>query len=663
MVVKRLIDGRFQFIRVVSTKAYTKTYLMTDHSDAAKPKCIVKHLQLPTHNAITLKFLNGLLARRINLLKRIGDHRTIAKTLATVQEEQGFYWAREYIPGQPLAAELIEGKPWSEAQVQDFLRETLEILDVLQRSGIAHQNLHPSNLIRHNDDGRLVAVDFGLIQDTGAAQLNGDSQDFQYHSPTSGYLPQQLHRQYLRFASDHFALGMMATQLATGLSYDAMPKADQEDFLGQMRLQLKECSTLDRPLRALLLRLVSPDTEQQFHQAKEALEALEALGGGANPSPPDDSRASASDGTGTGAAATSPMDAQETVPGGGTAALASATASRAAARRNHRIRLGWGAGVVLALLAVGGLVIQRLPQGMRVNTLLRQADAAVQRGQRNDAVAYLNQALELQPDHSEALAQRSTLLWENGQSEQALQDLSNAIQAQPDSAALYYQRGNLRFRLGDLQGAIADYSDALQRQDTYVDAHVNRGSARADLGDEAGAVQDYTAAINLATDPETKAVAYLNRCLSISNMGDQAAALGDCTEAVNLRPNNSLAYENRGLVKRRLNDFQGAIQEFTIAIQINAGSPEPYYNRGLTRQDLGDLAGAMVDFNQTIALNPNHPFAYYDRGLLHAELGDLESAIADLETVASACLDVSRLGCFDDAQYQLEQLRAALGSP
>ncbi|HZG39607.1 MAG TPA: hypothetical protein VEZ50_13065, partial [Nodosilinea sp.] len=88
MVVKRLIDGRFQFIRVVSTKAYTKTYLMTDHGSSAKVKCIVKHLQLPTHNTITLKFLNDLLAKRVNLLKRMGRYDAIAENLATVQEGQ-----------------------------------------------------------------------------------------------------------------------------------------------------------------------------------------------------------------------------------------------------------------------------------------------------------------------------------------------------------------------------------------------------------------------------------------------------------------------------------------------------------------------------------------------------------------------------------------------
>ncbi|PZV19800.1 MAG: hypothetical protein DCF21_06655 [Leptolyngbya sp.] len=653
MVVKRLIDGRFQFIRVVSTKAYTKTYLMTDHSDAAKAKCIVKHLQLPAHNAITLKFLNDLLAKRVNLLKRMGNHDAIARNLAAVQEGQDFYWVRDYVPGEPLWAELAEGKPRAASEVRPFLIEGLGILDLIQRHGIAHQNLHPNNLIRHRDRGHLVLVDFGLIQDTAAPEsgisANGSANA---NGPASAYLPQPQHRQYTRFAADHFALGMIAVQMATGLSNEAIPRLSQDDFLAQVKLQLDECSTLEEPLKAIVLRMVSPETEVQFHQAKDILVALADVG------------TATANGAAPGPAAPNPTAQTQENGAMKSERRSAAEVGQTPARITRALgqpKVWLGAGVALALLAVGGAFLLRLPQAIAVNNLLKQAATAEQMGQNNDSLNYLNQVLELKPNHDEALAQRSTLLWENGESEAALKDISDAIQAEPGSAALYYQRGNLRFRLGDLQGAIADYSDALQRQDTYVDAHVNRGSARADLGDEAGAVQDYTAAINLATDPEIKAVAYLNRCLSLSNMGDQAAALGDCTEAVNLRPNNSLAYENRGLVKRRLNDFQGAIQDFTIAIQINAGSPEPYYNRGLTRQDLGDDAGAMNDFNQTIELNPNHPFAYYDRGLLHAELGDTASAIADLEIVASACLDVSRLGCFDDAQYQLEQLRAAQG--
>ncbi len=658
MVVKRLINGRFQFIRVVSTKAYTKTYLMTDHASDAKAKCIVKHLQLPTHNSSTLKFLNDLLVKRVSLLKRMGDHDAIARNLSTVQEGPDFYWVRDYVPGQPLLLELAEGKPKGEAEVQDFLVEGLTTLDLIQRHGIAHQNLHPNNLIRHRE-GHLVLVDFGLIQDSPTPDRNADTDadtngDSAAPRDATAYLPQPHHRHYTRFAADHFALGMIAVQMATGLSNEAIPRLNQEDFLNQVKLQLDECSTLDEPLKAILLRMVSPQVEAQFHQAKDILIALAEVNRAAaepdraapdpvlaTPSQTLSQRHSAMDPPRESAAADTPTQAPDP---------------------RHRPRIWLGAGAALALLAIGGMILLRLPQTLAVNSLLQQAEKAKQKGQSNDSLNLLNQALELNPSQGAALARRSTLLWEKGQPEAALKDLSDAIQADPEAAVLYYQRANLRFRLGDLQGAIADYGEALKYQENYADAYVNRGNARAELGDEAGALQDYTIAINLAESPESKADAYLNRCLSLSNLKDNAAALSDCTEAVNLRPSNSLAYENRGLVKRRLNDFQGAIQDFTIAIQIDASSPEPYYNRGLARQDLGDFAGAMGDFNQTIQLNPKHPFAYYDRGLLHAELGDIESAIADLETVASACLDVSRLGCFDDAQYQLAKLRDLQGS-
>ncbi len=637
MAVKRLIDGRFQFIRVVSIKAYTKTYLMTDHDDAAKAKCIVKHLELPAHNATTRKFLSDLLVKRVNLLQRIGTHSAFAQQLATVQDGSNFYWVRSYVPGQPLSSELVEGKPRPEADVQQFLRESLSTLELIQRHGIAHQNLHPNNVIRHAE-GHLVLVDFGLIQDLGTPDPNvATNGDLASPKVESAYLPQGQSRQYSRFSADHFALGMTAIQMATGLSNEAMPRLSQDDFWDQVKLQLDECSTLESGLRDILLTMVSPQPDHQWPLAKDILVALTS----ADVSSQSSSAVGAGESHGVAQATPQPE-----------------AAARPRSQLLSQPKVWLGAGIALGLLALGGLTLRHMPQAQAVKTLLQQAETAKQLGQNNDSLNYLNQVLELKPDHSPALAQRSSLFWENGQSEKALQDLTNAIEANPEEAELYYQRGNFRLRLGDLQGAIQDYSAAIEHQDNYVDAHINRGNARAELGDESGALQDYTAAVNLAKDPESKADAYLNRCLSHSNLNDHAAALSDCAAAVNLRPNNSYAYENRGLVKRRLNDFQGAIQDFTIAIQIDASSPEPYYNRGLTRLSLGDFAGAMADFNQTIELNPKHPFAYYDRGLLHAELGDIESAIADLETVASACLDVSRLGCFDDAQYQLARLRA-----
>jgi len=670
MVVKRLLDGRFQFIRVVSTKSYSKTYLMMDQNDPAKGKCIVKRLQLPTQNPVTLKFLTDLLDKRVKILQRLEDRACLEKRLAVIQDNQDFYWVRGYVPGRPLQVDLAEQRSRPEPELRQFLIDVLSILEIIQQHGIVHQNLHPNNLIRHQTEGHLVLVDFGLVHET-TPRTPWTSPGAEVAKPNGNevYLPQVPPQQAPNFNADHFALGMMALQLATGLSREALPYLEQPDFLDQAKLQLDECSALSDGLKALLLEMLSLNSELHLSRAKDILSRLVA------PVPSPDNGLT----TGANWASAASLDESVAKLNGGSAQPIPLNAASAAAangplplstslnnplppppslprsqRRPPAVATVLGAG--LALLTLGFFVLQ-MPKRLSTARLTQQAENAEQVGQIQEAIGYLDQVIQRQPEDSETLAQRSELLLKNGQQEQALDDLTRAIQTDSTAPLLYFQRGNLRSDLGDLQGAIDDYTTALELDPSYSDAYLNRGSARADLGDETGAVDDYTAALEVTDDPEKMAIAYLNRCLSLSNLEDHAAALSDCSAAINLRPSNGYAYGNRGLVKRQLSDYQGAIQDFTIAIQINPDNPEPYYNRGLTRQSLGDLSGAMTDFNQTIKLNPNHPFAYYDRGLLNAALGEVDEAISDLEKVASACLEVGRVGCFDDAQYQLQQLR------
>jgi len=111
-------------------------------------------------------------------------------------------------------------------------------------------------------------------------------------------------------------------------------------------------------------------------------------------------------------------------------------------------------------------------------------------------------------------------------------------------------------------------------------------------------------------------------------------------------------------VRRRLGDFQGSLQDYNIAIQIDPDRPDPYYNRALTRQAMNDLVGALDDFSKAIAIAPDYVFAFYDRGLLHAELENWSQALDDMRQASQLCLDLGRTGCYEDAQYQINQIQA-----
>lgn len=639
----RLLGGRYQFIQVLGTGHQSQTLLVADVHYPGHPKCVVKQLPLPTRNPTTLKFILSLLRKKIEVLEMLGRDDRIPDTFGFFEDQQSFYLVQEFVPGRSLSYELAPGEPWPQVKLVAFLREMLQILAFLQEHGVTHGNLKPTNIIRHQADRRLVLCDFNLLKDLGREVLGRElaeqgrlKQSWVYVAPE-----QRLGRP--RFCTDHYALGIVAIQAATGLPMDKLPDAEDPDVHRKLTTVLQNAADISINLASLIARMVHPDGDRRHQKAVELLADLHRLTvpGSQQPLPLVD----------------------ETIA---FPTPDSATTDPQAGKRSLGLSLGtrgrWVAMVIGAAIAtLIGLWVFRVPQRVWAQRYLQTAETAQASGDTQAALDQYNRVLELLPQHAPALAARGTLFNQLGETEAALQDLTAALDQEPDQGEWLYQRGNVRFRAGDIEGAIKDYTQALDVDSTLVNAYMNRGSARAEWGDDQGAVQDYTQALALTPESDTQAAAYVNRCLAYSNLEQHREALEDCTQAIDLRPSYGLAYENRGLVRRRLNDFKGAIQDYNIAIQIDPTSPHPYYNRGLVRQDLEDFEGAMTDFSKAIALDPEYMFAFYDRGLLQARLGRTDQAIDDLETAAQQCLSLGRLQCYEDAQYQIQQIQLSRG--
>jgi len=634
--VNKLLGERYQFIQVLGTNEAGQTFLVADVHYPGHPKCVIQKLRLPTRNPMTLKFILSLLNKKVEVLEVIGQHRQIPSTFTAFEMEQNFYLVQEFIPGRSLQDTLAPGKPVPETAVIALIKEALQPLGFAQEHGVIHGKLKPSKMIRHQSDNRLVLLDFGLIKNISQNISRKNLPQLAQQTPPNHriYLaPEQLHKQ-AQFGSDYYALGVIAIQALTGLPAEEMPHADHPNRHQDMLALLQGVKDLNPYTASVLARMIHPDLDRRYAKAADILADLERL------QSPTDSPA--------------PETLTEPLPVPKDVDLPEPTSRR---RRQVLPWLPVGIGVVLLAILTGSIAL-RLPQRFLAAQRIRQADAAMQAQNPETAIARYSQALELKPDNPAALANRSQLHFDTGNAEAALADITQAIELAPEVPAYRYTRGNLRFAVGDVQGAIEDYTVAIEQDPNYVKAYINRGSARADWGDDRGAVEDYTQALSLQPDTETEAAAYLNRCLSHSNLGDQVSALEDCSMAINLRPSHSLAYQNRGLVRRRLGDFQGSLQDYNIAIQIDPDRPDPYYNRALTRQAMNDLVGALDDFSKAIAIAPDYVFAFYDRGLLHAELENWSQALDDMRQASQLCLDLGRTGCYEDAQYQINQIQA-----
>ncbi|MDJ0705917.1 MAG: protein kinase family protein [Leptolyngbyaceae cyanobacterium MO_188.B28] len=632
--MNKLLGGRYQPIRVIGSSQLGKTYLMADAHYPDFPKCIVKHLELPGKNPTTLKFISKFLKRKVGILEKLGEHDQIPEILAFFEEGRNFYIIQEYIPGHSLATELIPGKPWPEVDVIELLKELLEILIFAQAYGVIHCRIKPSNIIRRQTDGKLVLTDFGIAKEVNSQIMKAGGQlETADLTDTSVYLPPEQLNGQSHFSNDFYALGILAIQALTGLAPADLPTARQISQSKTKPLAWQGKAQVNSELAIVINKAISPDPSRRYQRASDLLADLQGI----VMSCP------------TSAFSAVPVEDKKPDPKSGFRPFKS----------HSSVALASVVGVSV-LAALIGIHRFQLPQKLRAYYLVNQANT--QKQDRNEAlaIANYNRAIQINPNYGEAYAGRGDLHSKQGNLEQALSDLTAAINLKSENSSHYYQRANIRFDLGDLQGAIEDYTQSIKLEPTLAKAYVNRGSARAEWGDDQGAVEDYTKAIELSPEQPELAAAYLNRCLSYSNLDDNSAAIKDCTQAINLRPSHSLAYQNRGLVRRRVGDPQGAIQDFNIAINIDPNSPDPYYSRGLARHELGDFEGAIEDYDRALQLNSEHPFFYHDRGIAYAELGQQQAAIHDLEQAAKHCLNLGRVRCYEDAQYELGRLTQSL---
>jgi tetratricopeptide (TPR) repeat protein len=304
----------------------------------------------------------------------------------------------------------------------------------------------------------------------------------------------------------------------------------------------------------------------------------------------------------------------------------------------------------------------------------RRANAYYQLENYQAAIEDFNQVLRLNPDNAVAYFSRGYSRYKLGDLKGAVEDYTSAIRLNPDNAAAYNNRGIARYNLEDYEGAIEDYTQAIKLNPEFANAYISRGNARRNLEDYQGAIEDayygrgnahynlkdyegaiedYTQAIKL--NPEF-ANAYISRGNARRNLEDYEGAIADYNQAIKLNPEYAYAYNNRGAARSDLKDYEGAITDYNQAIQLNPEYADAYIGRGIVRYNLGDYQGAIADYNQGIQLNPDYANAYYNRGLVNRNLGDKDKALEDFRQAAELYQQQGNRELYQNAQKIIREL-------
>lgn len=277
----KLLQGRYRIVQVLSAGGFCKTYLAEDTELTNHPTCVVKHLLRTSDEPESIQTLRQLFTREAEALNKLGNYNRVPQLLAHFEENLEFYLVQEFILGHTLSVELATGNRWNESAVVQLLQEVLSILEYVHSHGLIHRDIKPNNLIRRQQDNKLVLVDFGSVKQAWTQVVTAQgktSTSYAVGIPatiaigTPGYMPSEQARGRPRPASDIYGLGIIGIQALTGLNpTQLLEDSDTGEIMWEHHVKVSPA------LANVLTKMVRYHFQERYESATEALQALTPL--------------------------------------------------------------------------------------------------------------------------------------------------------------------------------------------------------------------------------------------------------------------------------------------------------------------------------------------------------------------------------------------------
>ncbi len=268
---KQLLRDRYKILQVLGRGGFGITFLAKNALLPGNPLCVIKQLSPKVTSGQSWQKACTRFEKEAQTLALLGSHSQVPMLLDYFQINREFYLVQEYIPGLTLAREVRRHGPQSEASVKQFLQEFLPVLQYLHQHGVIHRDIKPQNLLRRENDKRVVLIDFGAVKE----QLIDSCENSTNLSAKTNFVgtmgfapPEQLSLRPV-YASDIYALGVTCIYMLTGKS---PLEFDQDPTTGEISWQ-KEVNISD-DFAKVLSKMVKFSLHDRFKTTDEVVKAL-----------------------------------------------------------------------------------------------------------------------------------------------------------------------------------------------------------------------------------------------------------------------------------------------------------------------------------------------------------------------------------------------------
>ena len=268
-------------------------------------------------------------------------------------------------------------------------------------------------------------------------------------------------------------------------------------------------------------------------------------------------------------------------------------------------------------------------------------------GRLQEAESTYRRALDLHPDHPEALHLLGLVTYRSGRLDQAVALLQKAIHQDARNALYHFNLGIILHKQGRTDEATESYREALRLNPNHAEAHNNLGNTLRELGDIQESIASYERAITVRP---AYAEAHNNLGVAFKEQGNIDLALASYEEALRINPNHAEAHCNKGLALQGRGRIEEAVSAIQTALRIRPDYAKAHHSLGLaylwqqhfdlactslrTSADLEHNHGLAVSLARVYRSRVKHDAEQvqylFDRGLLAAEHGDYLTALKAL---------------------------------
>ena len=240
------------------------------------------------------------------------------------------------------------------------------------------------------------------------------------------------------------------------------------------------------------------------------------------------------------------------------------------------------------------------------------------------ALAFINQAIELDNSDVRFWYEKATLLWKLKNPEKALKACDQAISLDDKYVKAWHGKGNFFNELEQYNSALTAYDRAIELNETYAPSWHGKGIIFRKLEQYSSALAAYDKAIEL---DDKLAYPWYGKGGVYNSLKQYNSALSAFDKAIELDEEFAPPWNGKGNLFNELGQYDSALKSYDKAIELDDKLAYPWNGKGKTFTTLGQYDSALAAYDKAIELDDKHAPPWNGKGNVFNELRQYDSAL------------------------------------